>query len=158
MMRDPLPTPVHHLILGAVLVTVVTISLRATQVRSADEMKIREALADWVKANDAGDRHRSNQIWARDLIGYYPGFPDDTYEKEIAAESRAGGPPQVKTTLSIIEVIVSGDLAVVHDVWRFSRPTPNPAAPDSIRGFEVWRKQRDGSWKISRWLTAPFPK
>src|SRR5882672_1250836 len=100
MLRDLLPTPVQAL-LGALLVTAVTMSLPGTQARSADETRIREALADWVKANDAGDRRRSNQIWARDMIGYYPGQPDDTYEQEIAAESRASGPPKIKTTLSI---------------------------------------------------------
>ena len=159
MMPDPLPTPVHQSVLGVLLVTAVTLAFpAAAQAPSGDEAKIRQALADWVTASNAGDRHRSNQIWAKDLIGYYPGQPDDTYERELAAERRPSAPPTVKTSLSIIEVIVSGDLAVVHDVWRFARATPNPTAADSIRGFEVWRKQKDGTWKISRWLTAPFPK
>jgi steroid delta-isomerase len=145
--------------MGVLVVTALGLSLRFPQGRSPDEARIRAALADWVEAANAGDRHRSNQIWARDLVGYYPGQPDDTYEKEIAAEKQTtGGRPQTRTSLSIIEVIVSGDLAVVHDIWRFAYATPSPAAPDSIRGFEVWRKQQDGSWKISRWLTAPFPK
>ena len=159
MMRNPFPPPVHSVLMGVFVVTAVGLSVRSPQGASPDEAKIRAALADWVEASNAGDRHRSNQIWARDLIGYYPGQPDDTYEKEIAAEKRvSGGPPQTRTSLSIVEVIVSGDLAVVHDIWRFTRTTPNPTATDSIRGFEVWRKQKDGSWKISRWLSAPFPK
>jgi len=123
-----------------------------------DEAQIRKALADWVEATRVGDRHRANQIWAEDLRGYYPGQPDDTYERELAAESRPPGPQTTRIGLTIVEVMVSGDLAVVHDIWRYTRTTPNPAAPDSIRGFEVWRKQSDGKWKISRWITAPFPK
>jgi steroid delta-isomerase len=158
MMRDLLPPPVHRVAFGILFLTAAALTPLRAQGRSADETRIREALADWVKATDAGDRHRANQIWARDLIGYYPGQPDDTYEREIAAESRPRGPSRAKISLSVIEVIVSGDLAVVHDVWRYHWLTPNPTAADSIRGFEVWRKQADGSWKISRWLTAPFPK
>jgi len=60
--------------------------------------------------------------------------------------------------LRVVEVIVSGDLAVVHDVWTFTHLNVTPVARDSIRGFEVWRKQADGKWRISRWLSAPFPR
>jgi ketosteroid isomerase-like protein len=158
MMQNPLPPPVHGLILGGLAMAVLAVSQPNPQGLATDEARIRAALADWVVAANPGDRHRSNQIWAKDLVGYYPGQPNDTYEREIAAEKRVQGPLQAKTSLSIIEIMVSGDMAVVHDVWRFTRNTPNPAAPDSIRGFEVWRKQKDESWKISRWLTAPFPK
>ena len=122
------------------------------------EKEIRAALADWVSATEAGDRHRANRIWAPDMVGYSPGQPLDTYEREVAAESLPARPNGTRIGLTVVEVIVSGDLAVVHDIWRFSRPTPNPAAPDSIRGFEVWRHTPHGPWRITRWLTAPFPK
>jgi len=54
------------------------------------------------------------------------------------------------------EVIVDGSLAVVRDTW--TQTTQRDAAPDQIttfRSFEVWRRQPDASWKISRWIDGP---
>ena len=127
--------------------------------QSNDEAQIRQALADFVKASNSGDRKTANTIWATDLIGWYPGRPDDTYERQMQIAARQ---PTVKPTttlsLTINEVIVRGDLAVVRDTWGYTRETPRPDLPDVLRGFEVWRKQADGSWKISRWISAPEPK
>jgi ketosteroid isomerase-like protein/dienelactone hydrolase len=123
---------------------------------TVSEREIRRALAEWVDAANAGDRRRANRIWANDLIGWYPGQPDDTYGREIEAEQRQpSGRPSTTISLNIDEVIVSGDLAIVRDTWTYSRQPPRPDLPDVIRSFEVWRRQADGAWKIARWISAP---
>lgn len=123
------------------------------------QAQIRGSLADWVEATHSGDRWRAAQIWAKDLLGWNPGQPDDTYQREMEqAQRNQGKVPPLTIGLTVHEVLVCGDLAVVRDTWRYTRATPNPALPDSIWGYEVWRKQPDGTWKISRWLTAPHLK
>jgi ketosteroid isomerase-like protein len=60
--------------------------------------------------------------------------------------------------VDVVEVIVSGQTAVVRDVWRF---TSNPGSADSsvatVRSYEVWKRQPDHQWKIARWISAPEP-
>jgi ketosteroid isomerase-like protein len=120
---------------------------------------IRQALAGWVDAANREDWKTAAQVWAPDLVGWYPGQPDDTYTKEMksAAHPRAGR-AHTRFEVNVIEVMVSGSMAVVRDIWRF---TTAPGTPDSsaavVRSYEVWGRQPDGQWKIRRWISAPEP-
>jgi ketosteroid isomerase-like protein len=120
---------------------------------------IRAALDGWVEAANRQDWRAAAQVWAPDLVEWYPGQPDDTYAKEMeqAAHPKPGR-PKTRYEVNVVEVMVSGPLAVVRDIWRFMTA---PGTPDSsvsvVRGFEVWRRLADGHWKISRWISAPEP-
>lgn len=149
---------------GSVLLISIVLcgSGRAQQAQdsAAAVRSIRSALAAWVKAANREDWHAALQVWAPDLIGWYPGQPDDTYAKEI---ERAAHPrPQKSPTryeVDVVEVMVSGPMAVVRDIWRF---TAGSGTRDSsvavVRGFEVWKLQPDRQWKIARWISAPEPE
>jgi len=125
---------------------------------AAAEKQIRAALASWVEAANRGDYKAASTVWAPDLIGWAPQGPDDSYERE--ADAAKVPPPQaVRTTyaLTIDEVIVDGSLAVVRDTW--TQTTKQDSGPDQVstfRSFEVWRRQPDASWKISRWIDGPM--
>jgi len=120
---------------------------------------IRKALADWVAAANRGDWKTAAQVWAPDLIGWYPGQPDDTYQREMARLANPKpGPARTHYEVNVVEVLVSGRLAVVRDIWRFATPAGSSDSTVTIvRGYEVWRRQRDQQWKISRWISAPEP-
>ena len=122
---------------------------------------IRKGLADWVAAANHGEWKTAAQVWAPDLIGWYPGQPDDTYEREmgrLANPNPKPGAARTRYEVKVVEVIVSGSLAVVRDIWRFTTPA---GASDStvsvVRSYEIWRRQPDHRWKISRWISAPEP-
>jgi ketosteroid isomerase-like protein len=120
---------------------------------------IRVALAAWMAAANRQDWRAAAEIWAPDLIGWYPGQPDDTYAKEmaLAIHPRPGRKP-TRYEVTVNEVIVSGSWAVVRDTWRFT--TGSGSADSSVavvRSFEVWRRQPDRAWKIARWISAPEP-
>jgi ketosteroid isomerase-like protein len=121
---------------------------------------IRSTLAQWVEAANRQDWRAAAAIWAPDLIGWYPGQPDDTYAKEM--EQAAHPRPRRRPTrydVIVNEVIVSGPLAVVRDTWRFTTGAGTPdSTVDVVRSFEVWRRQTEGHWKIARWISAPEPK
>jgi ketosteroid isomerase-like protein len=76
---------------------------------------------------------------------------------ERAAHPRKGR-PRTRYQVNVVEVMVSGGMAVVRDIWRF---TTAPDTPDStvsvVRSYEVWKRQKDGQWKIARWISAPEP-
>ena len=123
----------------------------------AAETAIRAALDGWVAAANRGDYAATMSVWAPDLIGWAPEGPDDSYERELKGSKAS--PEIVRTTyaLKIDEVIVDGSLAVVRDTWTQTTKQDSGAAKvGTFRSFEVWRRQPDGSWKISRWIDGPM--
>jgi len=123
------------------------------------ERQIRAALDAWVAAANRGDMRAALQVWAPDLIGWAPEGEDDSYAREAAGAeqaSRSTGAPRMRYRVAVDEIIVDGSLAVVRDTW--TQTTQRDAAPDQIttfRSFEVWRRQPNASWKISRWIDGP---
>jgi len=124
---------------------------------SSAEAQIRASLARWVEAANRGDYKTALDVWAPDLIGWAPDGSDDSYAKEQKYASLPIKPPQTTYALQINEVIVDGSMAVVRDTW--TQTTHSDAGADkreTFRSFEVWRRQADASWKISRWLDGPL--
>lgn len=124
---------------------------------AAAEKQIRAALAGWVEAANRGDYKAASTVWAPDLIGWAPDGPDDTYEREAAYAKLPIKAPDTTYALTINEVIVDGSLAVVRDTW--TQTTKQAAGTDKVdmfRSYEVWRRQPDASWKISRWIDGPM--
>ena len=126
---------------------------------SEPEQQIRSALARWAEAANRGDYKAAFGVWAPDLIGWAPDGQDDSYALEQKFAQQPMQPPKTTYALTINEVIVDGSLAVVRDTW--TQTTRNDAgAPkrETFRSFEVWRRQPDDSWKISRWIDGPLTK
>jgi ketosteroid isomerase-like protein len=115
-----------------------------------DEATIRQSLADWLAAFNSGDYAKAAQVWAPDMQGWGDGG-EDSYQREMdsARKTPKLANPQYKYQLKIDEVMVSGDMAVVHDTWTEIGPTGKAR---TFGSFEVWRRQADKSWKISRWI------
>jgi uncharacterized protein (TIGR02246 family) len=126
----------------------------------ADEAEIRAALHAWVEASNRGDVEAMSSIWAPDLVGWYPGMPDYTYEvamaQKKAAAEKPNQPPPARTEVDIVEVMLAGDMAVVRDIWTFTGTRPDKSTSTTkIKSYEVWARQPDKHWKISRWISAP---
>lgn len=122
---------------------------------AAAEEQIRAALKSWTEAANRQDWKTALQVWAPDLIGWAPQGADDTYprEAEFAAHPQ---PSRSSYALTINEVIVDGSLAVARDTWvETTRQDSGPDTVNTFRSFEVWRRQPDRSWKISRWIDGP---
>ena len=121
------------------------------------ERQIRAALASWVAAANRGDYAAAARVWAPDLIGWAPSGPDDSYEREHAAATLPPQPVRTTYALAIDEVLVDGALAVVRDTWT-QTTKPQDGRVDTVatfRSFEVWRRQSNAEWKISRWIDGP---
>jgi ketosteroid isomerase-like protein len=144
--------------LVAAFVLPVAVQGAPTPEEAKAEREIRSALASWVEAANRGNWKEALKVWAPDLIGWYPGMPDDTYPREVERAARAGA-PRTKYQVDVQEVMVSGPMAVVRDVWTFStKGASGQLTIEKVKSFEVWKRQPDGHWKISRWISAPEPK
>jgi len=70
-------------------------------------------------------------------------------------------PPVTEFTLTPVEVDGDGDLAYVYGTYTWT--IPGHDAPDSGKYIELWRRQADGTWKISHDIfnsdlpAAPMP-
>ncbi len=128
----------------------------AAAVNAAAEQDIRTALAHWTEAANRGDWKAALVVWAPDVIGWPASGPDDTYQREAEFAKRPPQPPKTTFGLTINEVIVDGSLAVVRDTWTETTTSARgPDKVDTFRSYEVWRRQPDQSWKISRWIDGP---
>jgi len=146
----------RYSIFPILLLTAVTVAAPACAAlpqAQQDEATIRQSLADWVQAFNSVDYAKAAQVWAPDMQGWGEDG-EDSYQREMdsARKTPKVANPQYKYQLRIDEVIVSGDMAVVRDTWTGIGPTGRAR---SFRSFEVWRRQPDKSWKISRWIDGP---
>ena len=58
--------------------------------------------------------------------------------------------------VQINEIMVSGDTAVVRLVWALeSDKAGSPAQTIEEPAVDIFHRQADGSWKISRYLAYP---
>jgi ketosteroid isomerase-like protein len=159
-MRRLVPLGMILFLSGALVTGVPSASEPAAEAASSPagvEKQIRAALARWVEAANRQDWKAALDVWAPDLIGWYPGQPDDTYARE--AENAAHPKPGSTTfQLTVNEVIVDLSMAVVRDTWVMTtKLDAGRTDVTTIRGFEVWRRQGDGAWRISRWISAVEP-
>jgi Domain of unknown function (DUF4440) len=110
-----------------------------------------------ASAANREDWKAAARVWAPDLVGWYPGQPDDTYAREmerLAHPKPAGA--RTRYAVNVVEVMVSGPMArhlALHHVPRLRRfdPSASPAATKSGRDSRI------NQWKIARWISAPEP-
>ena len=125
------------------------------------EMAIRNALSRWTSDFNAGDAAHICDLFAKDLLYDYRGFPERDHETlcSLLRRSLADQTKKFAYSLDIKEIIVAGDLAVVRLVWTLKVTVPGAAnAVESKEpGLDVFRRQADGSWKIVRYVAYEAP-
>jgi uncharacterized protein (TIGR02246 family) len=153
---------------GLIGAAVLAMLLLAAYVPAADDdsaavqNQIRIALEKWKLDFNAGDAAQVCTLFAPDLISNFRGEPEDTYNS-LCANMQAALTDPAKTyhyDLEIKEILVSGDLAVVRLVWTLHvHPKDNDASGTTTRepGMDIFRRQADGSWKISRYMAYEAP-
>jgi len=154
--------------IGAVTAAVVAMSVMmfAAQAPAEDstagtQNQIRVALEKWKLDFNAGAASQACALFAPDLISDFRGQPEDTYNSLCANMQMALSDPN-KTyhyDLEIKEILVSGDLAVVRLVWTMKQHPKNGGPEQTMRepGMDIFRRQPDATWKISRYMAYEAP-
>ena len=122
------------------------------------ENEIRSAIENWRSAFNARDEDRVCALFAPDLVANYQGEPERDYSSLCEMLRAAVRDPYVayRYSVEINEIAVYGETAVVRLVWtleieKAGTPKQNIEEP----AIDIFHRQADGSWKISRYLAYP---
>jgi uncharacterized protein (TIGR02246 family) len=124
------------------------------------ESEIRAALEKWTQDFNAGNADAACALFSPELRYDFRGYPERGYGDICARLKRslADKSKRYAYALDIREIIVSGDIAVVRLVWTLTVTLGNGQSVTSVEpGMDVFAKQRDGSWKIIRYLAYQAP-
>jgi len=117
---------------------------------SADADAIRAARTAFVTAVRDTAWASWADIYSPDAVLGPPNTPAAVGREALLRWARTL-PPITSFTLTELDIDGRGDLAFVHGRYHMVvQPAGAPASPDSGKYIEVWRKQANGSWKISR--------
>jgi uncharacterized protein (TIGR02246 family) len=127
---------------------------------SQDEQQIRDLVAAWIEATQAGDTDAVLEMVTEDVVFLQPGHPPMRKpEFAAAAQAQAGqGAPRIEAASEIQEVQVAGDWAFM---WtrlsvKVSPPDGSAAIERAGHALTVLRREQ-GRWRLARDanLTAP---
>ena len=128
---------------------------------TAAEKAIRDALTRWTADFNARDASRICDLFAPDLRYDFRGTPERDYNAMCSALHRALGDRSKTLTYSfdIKEIIVSGDMAIVRLVWtsKLAQSDSGQVVETKEPGLDVFRRQPDGMWRISRYMAYEAP-
>jgi len=121
---------------------------------NADRAAITARLQRWAAAFNAGDAAGTCDLFAPDLIATTRGGPDRGRDAECAVLAAVLVKPDLKFRYppDIQEILVSGDLAVVRLVWTLTMERGGRETTSEEPGLDIFRRQSDGTWSISRFL------
>jgi uncharacterized protein (TIGR02246 family) len=117
---------------------------------SEDERAIRELVAAWMKASQAGDVATVLGLMADDVVFMVPGR--EPFGKEaFAAASQGMKGMAIEGTSDIRELKVMGGWAYLRNHIRMTM-TPAGGKPLSRTGYTltILRKEPDGRWVLAR--------
>jgi steroid delta-isomerase len=134
----------------------------SAQSASSAQAEIRAALMQWMADFNAGKSDRVCGLFAPDLVAQYRGQPERDYNAlcDLLKRSLSDRTKKFSYALDIKEIIVTGDLAVVRLNWTLTiRRTDAPEETTQEEpGMDLFRRQADGSWRISRYLGYDAPR
>ena len=131
-------------------------SHRAYAADDAARADITAALMQWTDDFNAGRADKVCDLFARDLRADFRGQPERGYEAqcELLRHSLADQARAFSYALAIREILVWGDAAVVRLTWTLTvRDRASGKESTSIEpGLDVFRRERDGRWRIIRYI------
>ena len=122
------------------------------------EHEIRSAIENWRSAFNTRDEDRVCALFAPDLVANYQGEPERDYSSLCEMLRAAVRDPYVsyRYSVEINEIVVYGETAIVRLVWVLEiDKAGSPAETIEEPAVDIFHRQADGSWKISRYLAYP---
>lgn len=134
---------------------------KAKPTQEQDIATLRNMIIKSGEAFNAIDPDAIIAPYARDVILSYPGVPDMDYD--TLAKSYAGLRTRKdvveKTSPTIEEVLVSGDLGVIRVMWttHTTEVATGRQSTRQMKDLQVWRRESDGAWKFIRGMHFRIP-
>lgn len=123
-------------------------------VDAKSRQEIINLLQKWPQDFNAKNIEATCGLFAPDLIASYPGTADKNYQ-EMCRTLNAAMTDSNKIfsyeTPNIEQIIVQGDLGVVRLIWNLKISHKNQLNTELIKekGLDIFKRQKDGSWKIA---------
>ena len=122
------------------------------------ESEIRSAIENWRSTFNAGDEEHVCELFAPDLVANYQGEPERDYTSlcEMLRTAIRDPASKYRYSVRINEIMVYDTAAVVRLVWRLEiEKAGTTTQPIEEPAVDIFHRQADGSWKISRYLAYP---
>jgi uncharacterized protein (TIGR02246 family) len=129
-----------------------------TEPTEAAENEIRSAIENWRSAFNARDEEQVCDLFAPDVVANYQGEPERDYSSlcQLLRTALRDQDTAYRYSVRIDEIMVYGETAVVRLAWALEiAKTGNPKETIEEPAVDIFRRQADGSWKISRYLAYP---
>jgi uncharacterized protein (TIGR02246 family) len=120
----------------------------------ADRAAITARLQGWATAFNAKDGKRVCSIFAKDLIATVPDVVDSSRDALCGRLSALLAKTNVQFNYrpDILEIIISGNLAVVRVNWTLTIKRNGVENSGVEPGMDVFERQPDNNWSIIRFL------
>jgi ketosteroid isomerase-like protein len=123
---------------------------------------IRAELEAWTKAYNARQADKTCGIFSEDLRYKFGEIRDRGYNDICTALHGLLGDETHRShyTLDLREILVYGDVAVVRLIWTLeeSKAGSSITVRSLEPGMDIFEHQKDGSWKIIRYLAYTSPE
>jgi steroid delta-isomerase len=141
------------------LVSLALMSPAAAQSDTPAQAAIRAALTQWMTDFNAGRAEKVCDLFAPDLVAQYRGQPERGWDAlcDLLKRSLADRDKTYTYALAIKEILVEGDLGVVRLAWTLTVRGKDGENTSVEPGIDIFRRQADGSWKISRYMGYESP-
>lgn len=137
--------------------TALVMSLHAFGADSQTELNAQTAIVErlnkWPQDFNSKNLRGVCDLFAPDLVASYPGTKDRNYEEMCRQLTSALTDPEKilhYDAPNIEQIIIEGDLAVVRLIWTLKSSSKNKPEVETIKekGLDLFKRQKDGSWKI----------
>ena len=117
---------------------------------SDDERAIRELVATWMAATQAGDHQTVLSLMTDDVVFMVPGR-EPFGKAAFAAASKSMQGVRIEGTSDIVELQVLGDWAYLRSRLKVTM-TPPGGSPTTRSGYTltILCKEADGRWRLAR--------
>jgi steroid delta-isomerase len=122
---------------------------------AASRAEIEAALTQWTADFNAGRADKLCDLFSRELRVDFRGLPERGYDVQcdLLKKSLADGMRTFSNAFAIKEILVWGDTAVVRLTWTSTiKPKDGRAVTAVEPGLDVFRKEKDGRWRIVRYM------
>jgi ketosteroid isomerase-like protein len=121
---------------------------------------IRAELEAWTQAFNARQADKTCGIFSEELRYKFGEIRDRGYNDICAALHRSLGDETHRShyTLDLREILVYGDIAIVRLIWTLDESKGGSNVRSLEPGMDIFQRQKDGSWKIIRYLAYTSPE
>jgi ketosteroid isomerase-like protein len=127
----------------------------------SDILVIKNRLNEWVDSFNHRDLKKLQSVYQKDFLASYPNQTDQNLDITFKSYEHLfqNSFLEMKISIKVLEIEASENLAYVR-LNQTSEVKPKGAKKAEYgtdAGIQIWKKQNDGTWQLSRSVMIPLP-